>query len=183
MNDAMDCLVLSEAVAASLDDWHAKPALAPEFTLREIEELKVVVVPVELTYKNITRALKERTVKLQIGFMKRAKNEELDELLATVEKLGMGFLNKEFCGAKCVAVGFNPIYSADDLRERHQFTSVIELGFREVCFTTGIDHSTNSATLVLQERDFEQHVFLCSLSYNNLKTLLTSFNNGHRARL
>ncbi len=86
-----------------------------------------------MTYKNITRALKERTVKLQIGFMKRAKDEELDELLATVEKLGMGFLNKEFCGAKCVAVGFNPIYSADDLRERHQFTSVIELVFRDTC--------------------------------------------------
>ena len=61
MIDNMDCLVLSEAVAASLDDWHAKPALAPEFTLRELEELKVVVVPVELSYKNITRALKERT--------------------------------------------------------------------------------------------------------------------------
>jgi len=133
MIDNMDCLVLSEAVAASLDDWHAKPVLAPEFTLREIEELKVVVVPVELSYKNITRALKERTVKLQIGFMKRAKDEELDELLATVEKLGMSFLNKEFCGAKCVAVGFNPIYSADDLRERHQFTSVIELVFRDTC--------------------------------------------------
>jgi hypothetical protein len=69
----MDCLGLSEAVAASLGEWNARPALAPEFTLRELEELKVVVVPVELTYKNISRALKERTAKLQIGFMKRAK--------------------------------------------------------------------------------------------------------------
>ena len=129
----MDCLGLSEAVAASLGEWNARPALAPEFTLRELEELKVVVVPVELSYKNISRALKERTAKLQIGFMKRAKEEELDELLATVEKLGMGFLNTEFCGARCVAVGFNPIYSADDLRERHQFTSVIELAFRDTC--------------------------------------------------
>ena len=133
MIDNMDCLVLSEAVAASLDDWHAKPALAPEFTLREIEELKVVVVPVELTYRNISRALKERTVKLQIGFMKRAKKEQLDELLATVEKLGMSFSGKEFCGAKCIAVGFNPIYAADQLRERNQFTSVIELTFRDTC--------------------------------------------------
>jgi len=129
----MDCLGLSEAVAASLGEWNARPALAPEFTLRELEELKVVVVPVELTYKNISRALKERTAKLQIGFMKRAKDEELDELLATVEKLGLSFSGKEFCGAKCIAVGFNPIYSADDLRERHQFTSVIELVFRDTC--------------------------------------------------
>jgi len=91
----VDCLLLCEAVAASMGEWNAKPALAPEFTLRELEELKVVVVPTELTYKNISRALKERTVKLQIGFMKRAKDEELDELLATVEKLGMSFLN---CG-------------------------------------------------------------------------------------
>ena len=129
----MDCLGLSEAVAASLGEWNARPALAPEFTLRELEELKVVVVPVELTYKNISRALKERTAKLQIGFMKRAKDEELDELLTTVEKLGLSFSGKEFCGAKCIAVGFNPIYSADDLRERHQFTSVIELVFRDTC--------------------------------------------------
>ena len=129
----MDCLLLCEAVAASMGEWNAKPALAPEFTLRELEELKVVVVPVELTYKNVSRALKERTVKLQIDFMKRAKDEELDELLATVEKLGMSFLNKEFCGTRCIAVGFNPIYSAEHLRERHQFTSVIELVFRDTC--------------------------------------------------
>ena len=74
----MDCMVLCEAVAASLGEWNAKPALAPEFSLRDLEELKVVVVPVELTYRNISRALKERTVKLQIGFMKRAKKEQLD---------------------------------------------------------------------------------------------------------
>ena len=129
----MDCMLLCEAVAASLGEWNAKPALAPEFTLRELEELKVVVVPVELTYRNISRALKERTVKLQIGFMKRAKKEQLDELLATVEKLGMSFSGKEFCGAKCIAVGFNPIYAADQLRERNQFTSVIELTFRDTC--------------------------------------------------
>ena len=49
MIDNMDCLVLSEAVAASLDDWNAKPALAPEFTLRELEELKGVVVPAEVS--------------------------------------------------------------------------------------------------------------------------------------
>ena len=129
----MDCMLLCEAVAASLGEWNAKPALAPEFTLRDLEELKVVVVPVELTYRNISRALKERTVKLQIGFMKRAKKEQLDELLATVEKLGMSFSGKEFCGAKCIAVGFNPIYAADQLRERNQFTSVIELTFRDTC--------------------------------------------------
>jgi hypothetical protein len=126
-------MLLCEAVAASLGEWNAKPALAPEFTLRDLEELKVVVVPVELTYRNISRALKERTVKLQIGFMKRAKKEQLDELLATVEKLGMSFSGKEFCGAKCIAVGFNPIYAADQLRERNQFTSVIELTFRDTC--------------------------------------------------
>ena len=129
----MDCMVLCEAVAASLGEWNAKPALAPEFSLRDLEELKVVVVPVELTYRNISRALKERTVKLQIGFMKRAKKEQLDELRATVEKLGMSFSGKEFCGAKCIAVGFNPIYAADQLRERNQFTSVIELTFRDTC--------------------------------------------------
>ena len=129
----MDCMVLCETVAASLGEWNAKPALAPEFSLRDLEELKVVVVPVELTYRNISRALKERTVKLQIGFMKRAKKEQLDELLATVEKLGMSFSGKEFCGAKCIAVGFNPIYAADQLRERNQFTSVIELTFRDTC--------------------------------------------------
>jgi hypothetical protein len=126
-------MLLCEAVAASLGEWNAKPALAPEFTLRDLEELKVVVVPVELTYRNISRALKERTVKLQIGFMKRAKKEQLDELLATEEKLGMSFSGKEFCGAKCIAVGFNPIYAADQLRERNQFTSVIELTFRDTC--------------------------------------------------
>ena len=37
----MDCMVLCEAVAASLGEWNAKPALAPEFSLRDLEEGRV----------------------------------------------------------------------------------------------------------------------------------------------
>ena len=31
----------------------------------------------------------------------------------------------------CVGVAFNPIYSPEHLRERGQFTSVIELSFKQ----------------------------------------------------
>ena len=124
-------VTLAAEVALELADFHAEVLFFPEFELRDIEEMKVIVVPLAEEYKPLSRTQHEEILKVQVGFLKRGCEDELPELLRTVEKLGLGFLNKQLVGATCVGVAFNPIYSPEHLRERGQFTSVIELSFKQ----------------------------------------------------
>lgn len=124
-------VTLAAEVALELADFHAEVIFFPEFELRDIEEMKVIVVPLAEEYKPLSRTQHEEILKVQVGFLKRCCEDELPELLRTVEKLGLGFLNKQLVGATCVGVAFNPIYSPEHLRERGQFTSVIELSFKQ----------------------------------------------------
>lgn|SRR5574344_499847 len=125
-----EVLKIAEAVAAELTDYHAEVVFFPEFELRELDEMRVVVVPLSTEYKTLSRAAHEELLKVQIGFLKRGCEDNLPDLLRLVEGLGLGFLNKKLAGATCVCVAYNPIYSAEHLRERGQFTSVIELTFK-----------------------------------------------------
>ena len=127
-----EVLKLAEAVTAELSEYNAELMFYPEFELRDLETMKVAVVPVATEYKTLSRTSHEELLKVQIGFMKRGIEDELPELLHTVESLGLGFLNKKLAGAICIGVGYNPIYSPEHLRERRQFTSVMELTFKQI---------------------------------------------------
>jgi len=128
-----EVLKIADAVAAELEDYRAEVLFFPEFELRELEEMRVCVVPAATEYKTLSRSQHEELLKVQIGFLKRGCEDEVESLLQTVESLGLGFLNKRLAGAMCVSVAYNPIYSPEHLRERGQFTSVIELTFKLVC--------------------------------------------------
>ena len=126
-----DIVELAEAVAAELAEYHAEVLFCPEFELRDLEEMKVVVVPLAVEYKTVSRAAREELLKVQIGFLKRCDEDALPGLLDTVEELGLGFLGRKIGDAACVGVAYDPIYSPEHLRERRQFTSVIELSFKK----------------------------------------------------
>ena len=125
-----DVVRLAEAVAAELADYHAEVSFCPEFKLRDIDEMKVVVVPLAVEYKTISRAVHEQVLKVQIGFLKRCDEDALNGLLRTVEGLGLGFLGRKLADATCFGVAYNPIYFPEHFRERRQFTSVMELSFK-----------------------------------------------------
>jgi len=125
-----EVLKMAEAVAAELAEYHAEVMFFPEFELRELEAMRVAVVPTGTEYKTVSRSSREELLKVQIGFLKRGCEDELSELLQLIDGLGLGFLNRKLAGATCVGVAYNPIYSPEHLRERGQFTSVIELTFK-----------------------------------------------------
>lgn len=124
---------LAAAVADSLTDYNAEVLYFPTFDLRDLETMRVIVVPVNPEYKTVSRSAHEELLKVQIGFLKRGCEDDLNDLLQTVENLGLSFLNKKLINATCVCVAYNPIYSPEHLRERGQFTSVIELTFKKIC--------------------------------------------------
>ncbi len=124
---------LAVAVAGFLIEYNAEVQYFPTFDLRDLDDLRVVVVPNSTEYKTVSRERHEEILKVQIGFLKRGSEENLDDLLRIVEKIGLGFLNRKLSGATCVCVAYNPIYSPEHLREHGQFTSIIELTFRKIC--------------------------------------------------
>ena len=123
---------IAEAVADALKEYNATMCYAPEFELRDLEERRVVVVPVSTEYKTLSRSSHEELEKVQVGILCRATEDELPELLRFSEGMGLGFLNRQIAGATCLIVAYNPIYVAEHLRERGQFTSVIELTFKQI---------------------------------------------------
>ena len=125
-----EVLKIAEAVAAALEEYHAELLYSPEFELRDLETMRVVVVPAGIEYKTLSRASHEETLKISVGILKRATEDDLPELLQFIESLGLGFLNRKLAGATCLAAAYNPLYSPEHLRERGQFTSVIELTFK-----------------------------------------------------
>lgn len=127
-----EVLNVAEAVAAELSEYGAEVSFFPEFELRDLDDMRVVVVPLSTEYKTLSRAVHEELPKVQIGVLKRCGEDGLNDMLRFVEGLGLGFLNKKLVGATCVCVAYNPIYSPEHLRERGQFTSVIELTFKLV---------------------------------------------------
>ncbi len=125
-----EVLKMAELVTAELEKYKAELVFFPEFDLRELDEMRIAVVPVGTQYKTLSRSAHEELPKVQIGVLKRCGEDGLDEMLLFVEKLGLSFLNRKLGTATCVAVAYNPIYSPEHLRERGQFTSVIELTFK-----------------------------------------------------
>jgi hypothetical protein len=121
---------LAQNVVTELDEFNAELSFSPEFELRDLATMKVVVVPVGTQYKMLSRSTHEELPHIQIGILKRGSQNELPELLKFVENLGLSFLNKRIGDATCFCVTFNPLYSPDHLRERNQITSVIELTFK-----------------------------------------------------
>ncbi len=127
-----DILSLAQKVCEELAKYEAKLLFVPEFELHELDKMKIVVVPTATEYKMLSRISHEELLKVQVGILKRCTEDDVSELLEFSQELGLSFLNKKIDKAVCLSVAFNPIYSAEHLRENNQFTSVIELTFKQI---------------------------------------------------
>ncbi len=128
-------LEIAEAVAEDLAEYGAVVELAPEFTLKEAKKMRVVVVPVGVEHHLLSRGHREDDYKIQIGVLKKATEDDLEGLVELVETIATGFLEKILAGARCHKAEHNPLFVPDHLKERRQFTSVIELTFKEIVRT------------------------------------------------
>lgn len=129
----VDVVRLAEGVAEAIGDGRAQVELAPEFTLRDVEErTRIVVAPLGIVHRMVARKVREDILKIQVGVMRKATEDDLVDLVSYVQTLALGLLHREIEGVVCCAAEHNPLYWPEHLRERGQFTGVIELSFKEV---------------------------------------------------
>lgn len=129
----VDIVRLAEAVAREIGEpGSAEVMFAPEFNLNNLREMRIIVIPLGLEMKPIARKSSEDTFVIQVGVLKKCTEDEVVDLINTVITIGKEFLDKNLEGATCLDVKYNPLYSAEHLRERRQFTGVVELHFKAV---------------------------------------------------
>lgn len=120
---------VAEAIGAEAD-----VELAPEFSLGDVKErTRIVVVPVGVERRMLARSVREDVLKVQVGVLRKATEDELVDLVSYVQTLALGLLHREVRGVRCVSAAHEPLFVPDHMRERRQFTGVVELSFREVC--------------------------------------------------
>ena len=124
-----DIIKLAEAVASEVE---GDLMFAPELDLKGIREMRVIVVPAGLGVKPISRGASEDSMKIQVGVLKKCTEDEVVDLVNTVITIGRSFLDRKLAGATCTHIEYNPLYEPSLLRERRQFTGVVELTFKAV---------------------------------------------------
>ena len=124
-----DIIKLAEAVASEVE---GDLMFAPELDLKGIREMRVIVVPAGLGVNPISRGASEDSMKIQVGVLKKCTEDEVVDLVNTVITIGRSFLDRKLAGATCTHIEYNPLYDPNHLRERRQFTGVVELTFKAV---------------------------------------------------
>lgn len=114
-------------LSIKLADLSPTISLLPDFELCDIDGLKVVIVPMGVDYSALTRGMHEESYKISIGFLKRVTEDELPSLLSLVNNVARDLLHFTFSGGTCIRVEHEPLYSLEHLREKRQFTSVLQL--------------------------------------------------------
>ena len=127
----VDILDLADAVAASLGGG-AEVSFAPEFDLKGLKTRKLVVVPAGIESKPTARDRLEEHLKIQIGLLKKCTEDDVPALVREVIRIGQGFLQKYVAGLRCMKTEYVPLYAPEHLRERRQFTGVVQLTFLSV---------------------------------------------------
>lgn len=123
-------IALANQIAAVLEDYHAEVQFVPDFRLAETRDMQIVVVPAGTEFKALSRATYEEKPCVHIGFVKKATEVDVPQLVTVAQALGNSFLNRRFGDSICTNVVYDPIYSPTHLREKGLFVSIIELTFK-----------------------------------------------------
>lgn len=127
----VNIIELAEGVAEKIGE--ADVELAPEYSLKDVKErTRIVVVPVGIKHKMLARGFREDFLTVQVGVLRKATEDELVDLVNYAQTLALDFLHATVKDAKCVEVNHTPLYVPEHMRDRRQFTGIIELLFKEV---------------------------------------------------
>jgi restriction endonuclease Mrr len=132
-------IALAEAVVTELNaatfsqDFTALRYYTVLFELKDMETLRVSVVPRSLASTALDRSKDSYEYQIDIAIQKRDNGTlaASDALMQLVEEIADHMKNITLADCRCVGVANAPIYSPDHLQEFRQFTSVLTLTFRK----------------------------------------------------
>jgi hypothetical protein len=129
--------IVSELNAATLSIWlKAERHYVPSFELKDMDELRVSVVPKGAVITKCDRNRNYHDVLVDVAVQKKFSSgslEEIDPLLQLVEEISDFFRLRRlvsFPAAHWIRTEHSPLYSQEHWDELRQFTSVLTFTFR-----------------------------------------------------
>lgn len=126
-------LAIAKGVAEKLASYNAEVMFAPEFELRKMQEMRVVVLPVGKKRKFLTRSSFENGDAVDVAVIHKCREESaVPELLSLVEQIGSELLGVRIGTSICFEAKWEPLFSVEELRTKGLFISVIQFIFKEM---------------------------------------------------
>lgn len=114
--------------------FEATTTLLPSFELKELQTLKVTVVPRSQVFQRANRSQTAREIEIDIGIQKKfSSDREAEPLLSLVEEIAAHFDGKrlvQFDRAICSHIANEPVYAPEHIQQYRQFTSILTLTFK-----------------------------------------------------
>lgn len=147
---------IADAVAAEVNSSGLLPSgvtahrrVLPEFELKELTDLKVMVVPRSLNITGSTRASSQYEIAIDIGLQKKLSpgnpgspvpgsgylDTQVAALGALVDQITSHLQRRPLAGfpwATWVSIANDPIYVPDHLAQQRVFTSVLTVTYRAI---------------------------------------------------
>ena len=137
----IEALQLSKELAAVLNtgqfsqQFTAAARALPEYDLAQLKSLMVSVVPKSAELINLTRAVTNLEIEVDIAVQKKVSKElesDVEGLLTLVSEIVKFVNRKDLENAKFKKVTNEPIYSSEHLNDKRLFTSLITVTYLKV---------------------------------------------------
>ena len=131
-----DAVVAKLNAANFMQEFTAVRTWQPAFELKDMQTLKVTVVPHSRETEKLSRSAQISTCQVDVAVQKKldkADNDEIDALVALVAEIEALFAFCELPGppkAVWVKTENKPVVAQEHLAELRQFTSVVTLTFK-----------------------------------------------------
>ena len=119
-------------IKEAFPDLSSERRYVPSLELKDTKELRIIVVPKDISYERASRSHNNVQVAVDLALMKKFQKgdaAELDPLCELVESLLKLFDSKPLGNALCVKAQNVPIYAQEHYEKWRQFTSLITLTF------------------------------------------------------
>lgn len=129
----MNTLATSIADYLSTDDLGAVVDYVPDYTLKDLDSKKLLVVPVSVEWHNITRGGAKRIFAFEVGVLQRLGKEGeipgcIDAFIAIGDKLRNSCIDK----CRCVGVETLQLYDPLQYKQAKMFTGIMRVRFSEL---------------------------------------------------
>jgi hypothetical protein len=130
---ASSVIDIANGVAELLSQYNAEVIFTPDFDLKKMQDMRVVVLPVGKERKFATRAAYENVNSVDVAVIHKCREmAAIPDLVLLIEKIGEDLLKKSIGNSLCVKAVWEPLFAVDELKSRGVFIGVIEVSYKEL---------------------------------------------------
>jgi len=104
----------------------------PEYELSELQAKKVIIIPTNIEYHDLTRGFLQKNYTYEIGILQRLNTEsELAGIIDVTETIGASIKGYHLEGHKCMECKVMQLYNPADYANAKKVISVLQATFKE----------------------------------------------------